>query len=75
MSCVGKVFDGKDPCKSMTRTLYALIIHFLAQVGALIDFGEGEDIEESIYEQDVYNQLIIYRQLSFSQASQLDLEQ
>jgi tRNA modification GTPase len=27
------------------------IIHCLAQVEALIDFGEGEDIEEGVYEQ------------------------
>ena len=46
MSCVGK-----DPRKSMT--LRSQIIHFLAQVGALIDFGEREDIEKGVYEQSI----------------------
>ncbi|KAF9526748.1 hypothetical protein CPB83DRAFT_769760 [Crepidotus variabilis] len=32
-------------------TLRKKIIHCLAQVEALIDFGEGEDIEEGVYEQ------------------------
>lgn len=27
------------------------IIHCLAQVEALIDFGEGEELEEGVYEQ------------------------
>ena len=48
--------------------LYLLeFTHCFAQVGALIDFGEGEDIEEGEYEQDINNRLnIIYRQLSIS---------
>ena len=46
-------------------TLCSQIIHCLAQVEALI--GEGEDIEEGVYEQIINNQLIIYKQRSFSQ--------
>ena len=40
-----------------TRTVYdslrSQIIHSLPQVEALIDLGEGEDIEEGIYEQGI----------------------
>ena len=34
-------------------SLRSQIINCLAQVEALIDFGEGEDIEEGVYEQGI----------------------
>ena len=36
-------------------TLLSQFIHGLAQVESLIDFGEGEDIDEVVYEQDINN--------------------
>ena len=48
-------------------TLRSQIIHCLTQVETLIDFGDGEDIEEGVFEQGINNQLILlfmYRQLS-----------
>lgn len=47
-------------------SLRSQIIHCLAKVEALIDFGEGEDIEEGVYEQGkifiIINQVIYYLQ-------------
>lgn len=39
----------------MFDDLRTRIIHCLAQVEALIDFGEGEDLEEGVYDQGVYS--------------------
>ena len=41
-------------------SLRSQIIHCLAQVEALIDFGEGEDIEEGVYELGIDNWPNVY---------------
>lgn len=41
------------------------IIHCLAMVEALIDFGEGEDLEEGVFEQGLYRVFYIHTSIEY----------
>jgi len=52
-SSISDILFFQGETRAAYDALRSKIIHCLAQVEALIDFGEGEDLEEGVYEQGI----------------------